>query len=135
MSKAAFGNEISPYHLEAAIAFEHCTARDFSETNWKRILELYEWLCTLSPSPISELNKVVAIMQVDGPEKAQQALVKIPDKQKLEKFYLYHSLLGEIHSRLTHPAEAQGHFQTALNLTQSETEKKILRNKILALSK
>lgn len=102
MNKAAFGNEISSYHIEAAIAFEHCTADSFNNTNWKRILELYEWLCKIAPSPIAELNKSVAIMQVHGAEKALQSIEQIIDKKKIESFYLYHSLLGEIHFRLQH---------------------------------
>ena len=48
MNKAAFGETISTYHLEAAIAYEHCSAENFSKTNWKRILELYEWLCAVA---------------------------------------------------------------------------------------
>jgi len=134
MSRAAFGNEISPYHLEAAIAFEHCAASNFDKTNWKRILELYEWLCKLSPSPISELNKAVVIMQVEGPEKALESLQQIPDGKKLKKFYLYYSLLGEIHARLKHPDKAKKYFETAIQNTQSEIERKILKEKITCLA-
>jgi RNA polymerase sigma factor (sigma-70 family) len=130
MDKAASGNEISSYHLEAAIAFEHCTAYSFSQTNWKRILELYELLCKVSASPISALNKIVALMQVHGAKKALEALEHISDRKKLESFYLYHSLLGEIHSRLKHPVEAKKSFETAIKLTQSEAEKKMLEDKI-----
>jgi len=132
MDRAAFGDSVSAYHIEAAIAFEHCTAESFDTTNWQRILELYDWLCSISPSPVSELNKAVAIMQVHGAQKALEALELI-DRKKLEKFYLYHSLYGEIHSRLNNTRLAQMYFQTASKLTQSETEKKILRDKIGAL--
>ena len=133
MNKAAFGNEVSSYHLEAAIAFEHCTAENFSKTNWNKILKLYELLCTTYPSPVSELNKIVAILQVHGPENALNALERIPEKKKLESFYLYHSLQGEIYSRLNNSVLAKRSFETALNLTQSEREKKMLKDKILAL--
>ena len=57
----------------------------------------------------------------------------ISDKKKLESFYLYHSLLGEIHARLQHSTEAKKHFETAIQLTQSITEKKMLKDKIVAL--
>ena len=133
MSKAAFGNEISSYHLEAAIAFEHCTAEDFEKTNWERILNYYESLCKIISSPITELNKVVAIMQVHGAEKALQELGNIKDKKKLEAYYLYFSLLGEIQSRLNNSVKAKNYFESAINLTQSETERKMLHNKIAAL--
>lgn len=133
MNKAAFGKEISSYHIEAAIAYEHCIAKSLISTNWKRILELYEWLCKISTSPISELNKTIVVMQVHGAEKALQAVELISDKKKLESFYLYHSLLGEIHARLQHSTEAKKHFETAIQLTQSITEKKMLKDKIVAL--
>lgn len=133
MNKAAFGNSISTYHLEAAIAFEHCTAESFNKTNWKRILELYDWLCKTSSSPISELNKAVAVMQVHGAATALAALENISDKKKMETFYLYHSLLGEIYSRLNNSVEAIKYFEKAIRLTQSETERKMLKEKIVAL--
>ncbi|MEP6846277.1 MAG: sigma-70 family RNA polymerase sigma factor [Panacibacter sp.] len=133
MNKAAFGDEVSTYHIEAAIAFEHCSAESFDKTNWKRILELYEWLCSISSSPISELNKAVALMQLHGPAKALEAIEHIPEKKKLTTFYLYHSLLGEIYSRLGRLNDAKKSFETAIQLTHSETEKKILKDKILVL--
>lgn len=133
MNKAAFGTEITSYHLEAAIAHEHCSATDFKNTNWNRILYLYEWLCNISPSPITELNKTVAVMQVHGAETALEALQQITDKKKLESFYLYYSLLGEIYSQLKNTAEAKKCFQEAMKLTTSEVERKMLGNKISAL--
>ncbi|MEP7168119.1 MAG: DUF6596 domain-containing protein, partial [Bacteroidota bacterium] len=133
MNKAAFGNSLSAYHLEAAIAFEHCSAESFSKTNWKRILELYEWLCKISSSPVSELNKAVAVMQVHGASAALTSLENIKDKKKIETFYLFHSLMGELNSRLNNLIEAKKYFEKAIQLTQSETEKKMLNEKIIAL--
>lgn len=133
MNIAAFGNEISSYHLEAAIAFEHCTAHSFEKTNWIRILDLYEWLCKLSPSPIAALNKTVAVMQVRGAEIAMQSIQEINDRKKLESFYIYHSLLGELNSRMNKPGEAQKNFERAIQLTKSEMEINILKNKIAML--
>jgi RNA polymerase sigma factor (sigma-70 family) len=133
MNKAAFGNVVSSYHIEAAIAYEHCSAKSFKDTNWKKILEYYEWLCRISPSPINELNKVVAIMELYGAAKALQSLEALSDKKKLESYYLYHSLLGEIYSRTNNLPGAKQHFETAILLTHSETERKMLTNKILVL--
>lgn len=133
MNKAAFGNSISTYHLEAAIAFEHCTAKSFDKTNWQRILELYKWLCNISSSPISALNKAVAVMQVHGAEKALALIEHIPERKKLGAFYLYHALLGEIHSRLNNPSQAKQYFEKAILLTKSEAEKKILNEKMMTL--
>jgi RNA polymerase sigma factor (sigma-70 family) len=133
MNKAAFGDTVSTYHIEAAIAYEHCIAGSFEETNWKKILDYYEWLCQIAPSPINELNKVVAVMELFGAAIALEELESIKEKKKLESYYLYHSLLGEIYSRLDNLSAAKGHFEVAINLTHSETERKMLSNKIIAL--
>ncbi len=133
MNKAAFGDEISTYHLEAAIAFEHCIAKSFEQTNWKKILNYYEWLCRISSSPVTELNKAIVIMQVDGADAALQVLNKISDRKKLESWYLYYGLLGEIYTRLNDVKLAKLNFETAIKLTQSEAEKRMLKNKIAAL--
>ncbi len=133
LNKAAFGGALSAYHLEAAIAFEHCTAENFEQTNWARILQYYEWLCKISPSPVTELNKTIAIMQVHNATVALEELKKIQNIKKLEKYYLYYSLLGEIYTRLNDKPKAIENFDTAISLTNSQVEKKMLKNKIIAL--
>ena len=109
------------------------TAKSFKETNWKKILDYYEWLCKIAPSPINELNKVVAVMELYGAAIALEELESIKEKKKLESYYLYHSLLGEIYSRLDNLSAAKEHFEAAIKLTHSETERKMLSNKIVAL--
>lgn len=133
MNKAAFGDSISTYHLEAAIAYEHCTANSFAKTNWPQILNYYEMLCKISASPVTELNKVVAVMMVHGATVAFDTLQHIADRQKLETFYLYHSLLGEINSRLNNSFAAKKNFETAIGLTKSAAERKMLQEKIISL--
>jgi RNA polymerase sigma-70 factor (ECF subfamily) len=130
MNKAAVGNAVSPYHIEAAISYEHCLAESFDRTNWNKILELYDWLCRISPSPVAYLNRVVAVMKVLGPEKALSELHEIPGVNKLESFYLYYSLAGEIYLNLNQKKHAIENLRKALELTQSESEKKLLMEKI-----
>lgn len=133
MNQAATGEEISTYHLEAAIAFEHCIAPRFEDTNWKRIIELYEWLCRLSPSPVTELNKAAAIMEAHGAAAALAAIEQILDGEKLQSYYLYNGLLGEIYSRLKDKEKAKHFLEKAFAQTRSEQEKNLLRGKINAL--
>ncbi len=130
MNRSAFGNTISTYHIEAAIAYEHCTAEHFESTNWLRILELYNWLCKMSPSPITELNRAAVILQVEGPEAALKAVESIAEKKKLENFHLYHSLLGEIYAELEQYTEAVNAFKKAMSLTRSVVEQRLLNDKI-----
>ncbi len=108
-------------------------SKSFEQTNWKRILELYEWLCKIAPSLVTELNKAVAVMEVHGAKKALGAIEHISNKRKLEQIYLYPSLLGEIYLRLNNSFKAVKYFEDAIRLTQSEMEKKILRSKIEGL--
>ena len=133
MNKAAFGDEVTTYHLEAAIAFEHCTATSFEETNWKKVLNYYEWLCKISTSPVTELNKAIVVMQVEGAEAALEALNNISDRKKLESWYLYYALLGEIYLKLNRKKLATLNFETAIKLTKSEAEKRMMKNKIAGI--
>jgi RNA polymerase sigma-70 factor (ECF subfamily) len=133
MDLAAFGDEMSTYHLEAAIAFEHCTAPLFEETNWSRILFLYNWLCELAPSPVTALNRAVAVLQVEGEASALQALKDIEDRKKIESYYLYYSLLGEIYIRMGRTILAKASLEKAVMMTQSISEKKLLEDKIVSL--
>jgi len=133
MNVAAHGTVVSTYHLEAAIAYEHCSAASFEETNWKKILEYYNWLCKIAPSPITEINKLVAVMQVHGAAAALKELESLKDKNKLESYYLYYSLLGEIYLQLNNSVKAKEYFEAAIKLTQSETERKMLHAKIATL--
>ncbi len=130
MAKSASGNSVGRYHIEAAIAFEHCTAKTYETTNWERILELYEWLCRDFPSPISELNRTVAVLRVHGPAEALRALDSIPDRKRLEGYYLYHSLRGEFYARLGREREAKGEFEIAMGQTRSDVEKNFLEDRI-----
>lgn len=130
LEKASYGESISNYHLEAAIAFEHCHATTFDETNWERIIGFYELLCKIAPSPIAELNRIIAVYQLNGPEYALQMLSSIKDNKKLESYYLYHSLLGEIHSKINRNAEATIDYERAMELTHSAVERKMIREKL-----
>jgi RNA polymerase sigma-70 factor (ECF subfamily) len=127
---AASGEEISSYHLEAAIAYEHCKAESFEKTDWKKILEYYNWLSQLSPSLVTDLNKTVAILYTFGPDHALSELEIINSSRKLDNYYLLDSLYGEIYCRLQHFEKAKFHFQKAIDLTQSDTEKKMLIKKM-----
>jgi len=129
MNRAATGDMISTYHLEAAIAYEHCIAKDFSSTNWQRILELYDWLIKLAPSPVKELNKAAVILQLSGPDESLKYLEAISSMEKLENYYLYNSLLGEINMRMNRFDLADNYFSKAIQLTRSEAEKKLLNEK------
>ena len=133
MNKSAFGGTISSYHLEAAIAYEHCIAASFEETNWPQILAYYDLLARFYPTSIVMLNRVAVIYKLQGPDLALFELKGGLFLKEWEKHYLYHSLLGEIHSQ-TDDKKARASFEKAIALTRSEVEQTFLRNRINQLS-
>lgn len=128
---AAEGNEFSEYHIEAAIAGCHVRARSFEKTDWNEIIQLYSVLSQVSPSPIVELNKAIAIGYGKSPALGLQALQNI---QELHHHYLYHAALGDFFSDLGDHAQARSSYQRAFQLTTSNSEKKLLQTKISGLN-
>jgi RNA polymerase sigma-70 factor (ECF subfamily) len=111
---AASGTELSEYHLQAGIAACHCTAPDYASTNWPRILELYDQLIRIKPSPVVALNRAVAVAAVHGAQAGLDALAAIAQRDRLDSYYLLHAVRGEFLSRLNnHPAAAEAYERAA----------------------
>ena len=128
LDRATEGDAFSVYHLEAAIAGLHASSPSFDQTDWKSVYDLYEILYTLKPSPMVALNKAIASSYAVSRLSAFDELSRI---RGLEKHYLYHAALGEICLELDRKDEARAHFESAVELTTSKTEKNFLREKIL----
>ena len=124
---------MTAYHLEAAIAWEHCKAATFADTDWDRILHYYQWLCRISPSPMAELNRIIVVMQVSGAEVALREVDRLAGREALRKLTLFHALLGEIHAGLGDIERARAEFESAVGLTRSEAERSVLREKAARL--
>ncbi len=118
LAAAAQGRELSEYHLQAGIAAIHCTAADYSSTDWPRILRHYDELQRLKPSPVVALNRAVAVAHVHGPQAGLDAIAAMPRRDRLESHYLLHAVTGELHWRLKNHAAAAAHFRRALALAQ-----------------
>jgi RNA polymerase sigma-70 factor (ECF subfamily) len=129
MDRAAAGEGLSPYHLEAAIAYEHCSAPSFAEVDWARILQYYDWLAVFGPNPMVELNRIIAVLQVLGPEEARRRLEGLPDADKLEGLALYHAVRGEIAARSGDREGARDGFLKAAARAGNEAEKRLLVDK------
>lgn len=130
LNLSAFGDSISPYHLEAAIAYEHCTAKSYADTNWTQILAHYDALLKLGFDPIVFLNRCLVILEVNGPNQAWDSLAELEDNKQLQGYYLYHAILGAIHQQLGRKSEAVESYEKALTLTQSKHEQNLLKEKI-----
>jgi predicted RNA polymerase sigma factor len=120
---SAAGSEVTEYHLEAAIAAVHATARDTRETDWGQIVSLYDRLMCIRPSPIVALNRAIALGQRDGPEHGLKALRAIADSERLAKYPFYHAAFGESELQRGRPEIARQHFSQARALGRNPTER------------
>ena len=127
LEESAEGQEFTEYHIEAAIAGCHSAARTFKLTNWKSIIELYSFLLRIKPGPIIELNRAIAIGYGESPLAGLRTLLDI---KGLESHYLYYAAIGDFHAELGDEKNASLNYQTAMTLTTSNTEKKLLQSKL-----
>lgn len=130
LNKAAVGATFSPFHLEAAIAYEHCIAPGYTATNWKRILSYYDALLQLTKDPIILLNRSVALLEYAGAPAALQSLEALEGHRRLNRYYLYHAVLGEIYKRMGEKDKAVACFERARLLTAAQQEQEFLTAKI-----
>jgi RNA polymerase sigma-70 factor (ECF subfamily) len=124
LNRAAKGDILSKYHLEAAIAYWHTAERDSPE-KWEKVLSLYNRLLMVEYSPIAALNRTYALAKVYGNETA----IIEAEKLGLNQSHLYHILLGELYSGLD-KQKAIGHFTIASKLTKTSADKTVIRKKI-----
>ncbi len=132
LSRATGGDTLSQYHLQAGIAACHCTARNFASTDWAQILGLYDRLIEIDDSPVVALNRAIAVAEVHGPAAGLAAVAAIPERGKLNSYYLLYAVLGEFERRLNNPQAATEHFRTALKLADTKSEQTFLHKRLRA---
>jgi RNA polymerase sigma-70 factor (ECF subfamily) len=120
------GQEVSEYHVQAAIAATHARAFDRDSVDWRAILQLYDQLFDMNPSPVVALNRAVATARIRG---AAEALASI-ESLKLPGYYLLLAVRGHLLLDLGRRAEAAACFNEALTCRCSEPERRFLRRKI-----
>src|SRR5436305_1129231 len=130
LSKSAAGEEVSTYHLQAAIAASHCAAANYESTDWRRILSLYDQLLELDDSPIIALNRTVAVANVHGPRAGIEAVEAIENGEQLNSYYLLYAVLGEFEKQLNHFQAAIDNFRKALELTELTSEQSFLSKRL-----
>ena len=131
-ARSAAGEEISEYHLQAAIAACHCAAADYESTDWRQILSLYDRLVEFDHSPVVALNRAIVVANLDGPKAGLEAVAAIKDLHKLDSYYLLYAVIGEFEARLDNLQVAAGHFRKALTLAEMKSERTFLSKKLRA---
>lgn len=129
--RSAAGSNVTPYHLEAAIAATHAAATSLEDTDWQTIVSLYDRLISLAPSPVVALNRVIAIAQRDGAERGLQALQEIEDRGRLKAYPFFLAALGDLEFRRGRRDAARAHFSAAAALARNAAERRFLERRML----
>ena len=120
------GGAEGPYALQAAIAACHARARTGDETDWTRIAELYAALARITPSPIVDLNRAVAVSMALGPAAGLELVDKLTGDPSLKTYHLLPSVRGDLLAKLGRSDEARDEFERAATLTRNGRERDLL---------
>jgi RNA polymerase sigma-70 factor, ECF subfamily len=120
------GGARGPYALQAAITACHARARLPQDTDWPRIVAFYEQLAQLTPSPIVELNRAVAVAMAFGPAEGLQIIDTLVSEPSLKSYHLLPSVRGDFLFKLGRFAEARVEFERAVSLTRNAREREFL---------
>ncbi|SFB54849.1 RNA polymerase sigma factor, sigma-70 family [Amycolatopsis marina] len=127
------GRGLGAYGLQAAIAECHALAPSVDETNWERVVLIYEALGRLAPSPVIDLNRAVAVSMARGPAAALPIVDELLSAEALSNSYLLPSVRGELLTRLGRTAEARTELEAAIRLCGNGRERAVLERKLAAL--
>jgi RNA polymerase sigma factor (sigma-70 family) len=123
---------LGPYTLQAAIAACHARARKAEDTDWERIAALYGALAQLTPSPVVELNRAVAVSMAFGPQAGLEVLEPLAAEPAMQNYHLLPSVRGDILFKLGRLAEAKTEFERAASLTRNAREQALLEERAKA---
>jgi RNA polymerase sigma-70 factor (ECF subfamily) len=126
------GGALGPYALQAAIAACHARARTAEETDWLRIMALYDALAQLAPSPVVELNRAVAVAMALGPAAGLERVDALASEPSLEAYHLLPSVRGDFLRKLGRLDEARVEFERAAALTRNARERALLLERAAA---
>src|SRR5437667_477657 len=126
------GDALGPYALQAAIAACHARARTASETDWQRIVTLYDALAQVMPSPIVELNRAVALAMAFGPAAGLERIDTLASEPSLRAYHLLPSVRGDFLFKLGRFVEARAEFERAASLTRNTRERDLLLDRATA---
>ncbi|MGC4879174.1 RNA polymerase sigma factor [Micromonospora sp. DT43] len=121
---------IGPYQVQAAIAACHAEVSCAAATDWARIVALYGRLAELTPSPVVELNRAVAVAMVDGPEAALRLVDALDASDQLRDYHLLPALRADLLRRLGRRGDAAASYRRALGLTGNEAERRYLSRRM-----
>ena len=134
LSRAESLGGLGPYVIQAALAACHARAPIAEDTDWVRIASLYSVLARLTPSPVIELNRAVAVSMADGPAAALPLVDALLDEPTMRGYHLLPSVRGDLLSKLGRRDEARAEFERAAGMTANERERDLLLTRAAACS-
>jgi RNA polymerase sigma factor (sigma-70 family) len=123
------GGALGPYALQAAIAACHARARTGSETDWPRMVALYDAVVQLAPSPVVELNRAVAVGMAFGPAAGLDLVDSLVAEPSLKSYHLLPAVRGDLLRKLGRSEEARAEFERAASLTENVPEREFLQRR------
>src|SRR5262249_35065037 len=130
MVEEAFRGGPGPFAVQAAIAALHCQASRAEDTDWPQIIQLYDLLERLQPSPVVSLNRAVAVAMVDGPRPALALIDGLAATGELDGYHLLHAARADLLRRLGSSAEAAKSYARALELATNDSERRFLERRL-----
>ena len=130
----ALGDAPGPFGIQAAIAAVHCRTARTEETDWRRILRLYDLLEHVQPGPVVSLNRAVAVAMVDGPAAGLALIDQLAADGHLDEYHLLHAARADLLRRMGSPVEAGASYRRALELVTNESERRYLERRLKSLS-
>ena len=135
LSKASTGTELSEYHLQAGIAALHCAASSYQQTEWTKILELYDILYRLKPSPVRGLESSCRLRQSSWAGRGIDGTMQYSRLGRAKRYPFYPAALAEFHLLAGRTVEASRHFERALKLARSGSERNFFESKLKACAR
>ncbi|MBU3059455.1 RNA polymerase sigma factor [Pseudomonas indica] len=133
VERALTSRRFGPYTLQAAIVAVHAEAEDAAATDWVQIVGLYDVLARVTPSPVVELNRAVAVAMRDGPEAGLALVERLFARGELLDYHLAHAARADFCRRLGRNAEARESYRRALALARQEPERRFLERRLQQL--
>ncbi|MFL9813699.1 RNA polymerase sigma factor [Stutzerimonas sp. VN223-3] len=130
VQRALASRRIGPYILQAAIVAVHAEAPSAAQTDWAQIVGLYDVLLRVSPSPVIELNRAVAVAMRDGPDVGLLLVESLLARGELQDYHLLHSARADFCRRLGRIDDARSAYRIALQLTRLEPERRFLQQRL-----
>jgi RNA polymerase sigma-70 factor (ECF subfamily) len=124
-------NQPGPYQIQAAINAVHCDAPAASATDWRQIVQLYDQLLFVAPSPVVALHRAVAVAEVEGAD----AALALVDGLDLGGYHLFHAIRADLLRRLGRRAEAALAYQAAIARTENAAERRFLGSRLTGLNR